>query len=160
MTVLVERLVYYEDVDRAGEIIFSLLHIDLTSNILALQLHVFPWCLADEGKEPCQADGGTLGGLPQHEVQHAVLQSRPQQMSWSTLTCIVIQPPIQPPIPLPAMTSQQSSGCSSESDESRGEAAHRGLFSLLVGIGMEPVLTPRLEFVCHILEQAAFLGSA
>ena len=40
------------------------------------------------------------------------------------------------------------------------EAAHRGLFSLLAGMGMEPVLTPRLEFVGHILEQAAFLGSA
>ena len=34
------------------------------------------------------------------------------------------------------------------------EAAHTGLFSLLAGLGMEPVLTPRLEFVCHVLEQA------
>ena len=40
------------------------------------------------------------------------------------------------------------------------EAGHRGLFSLLQGLGMEPVVTPRLEFVCHILEQAALLGSA
>ena len=33
---LVERpvsCVYYEDVDRAGEVIFSLLHIDLATNI-------------------------------------------------------------------------------------------------------------------------------
>ena len=52
---LVERpvsCVYYEDVDRAGEVIFSLLHIDLATNTLALMLHVLPWFLACEGKEP------------------------------------------------------------------------------------------------------------
>ena len=49
VTVLVERLVscvYYEDVDRAGEVIFSLLHIDLAANTLTLLLHVLPRCLA------------------------------------------------------------------------------------------------------------------
>ena len=30
------------------------------------------------------------------------------------------------------------------------EAGHRGLFSLLQGLGTEPVA--RLQFVCHILE--------
>ena len=54
VSVLVERLVscvYYEDVDRAGELILSLLHIDTTANTLALLLHVLPRVLVGDGKE-------------------------------------------------------------------------------------------------------------
>ena len=33
--------------------------------------------------------------------------------------------------------------------------AHTGLFHFLSGVGMEPVLCPRLEFVSCVLEEAA-----
>merc|ERR1711976_770889 len=44
------------------------------------------------------------------------------------------------------------------SQEQLVDQAHTGLFHLLSGVGMEPVLTPRLEFVCHVLEQCALLS--
>ena len=41
------------------------------------------------------------------------------------------------------------------SQEQLVDQAHTGLFQLLSGLGMEPVVSPRLEFVCHVLEQSA-----
>ena len=55
MTVLVEKMVstvYNEDVDKATELVFSMMHIDLVPCTLALLLHVLPKCLVGEGKEP------------------------------------------------------------------------------------------------------------
>ena len=54
MTVLVEKMVsqvYNEDVERATEMVFSLLHIDLVCCTLAMLVHTLPRCLAGEGKE-------------------------------------------------------------------------------------------------------------
>ena len=42
------------------------------------------------------------------------------------------------------------------SQEQLVEAAHRGLFSLLAGMGMEPVLTPRLEFTIYTYSQSNY----
>ena len=36
--------------------------------------------------------------------------------------------------------------------------AHTGLFHLLSGLGQEPILTPRLEFVCTVLEESVLAG--
>ena len=44
--------VYNEDVDKATELVFSMMHIDLVPCTLALLLHVLPKCLVGEGKEP------------------------------------------------------------------------------------------------------------
>ena len=54
VTVLVEKMVsqvYNEDVERATEMVFSLLHIDLVCCTLAMLVHTLPRCLAGEGKE-------------------------------------------------------------------------------------------------------------
>ena len=44
------------------------------------------------------------------------------------------------------------------SQEQLVDQAHTALFQLMSGVGMEPVLSPRLEFVCHVMEQSALLS--
>ena len=66
VTVLVERMVgmvYHEDVDKATELVFSLLHVDLVQCTLALLVHVLPRCLLGEG-------GETAGGRNEMELGH------------------------------------------------------------------------------------------
>ena len=172
VTVLVERLVscvYYEDVDRAGEVIFSLLHIDLTANTLALLLHVLPRCLAGEGKEPLlvHPSGRSLAKLTV-DLLAACLSMRSSKPycragQGRAQELVSLCDGTQQPVKLRKLNSGETLATDlgeAASQEQLVEAAHRGLFSLLAGMGMEPVLTPRLEFVCHILEQAALLGSA
>ena len=163
VTVLVERLVscvYYEDVDRAGEVIFSLLHIDLAANTLALLLHVLPRCLAGEGKEPLLVHpaGRSLAKLTVDclAASLSMKSSKPYSQELASM-CDGAQQPVK----LRKLNSGEAVapdlGETGVAQEQLVEAGHRGLFSLLQGLGMEPVVTPRLEFVCHILEQAALL---
>merc|ERR1719336_2587437 len=44
------------------------------------------------------------------------------------------------------------------SQEQLVDQAHMGLFQLLSGVGMDPLVSPRLEFVCHVLEQSSLLS--
>ena len=173
VTVLVERLVscvYYEDVDRAGEVIFSLLHIDLAANTLALLLHVLPRCLAGEGKEPLLVHpaGRSLAKLTVDclAASLSMKSSKPYCRSGQgrAQELASMCDGAQQPVKLRKLNSAEAVapglGEAGVAQEQLVEAGHRGLFRLLQGLGMEPVVTPRLEFVCHILEQAALLGSA
>jgi len=172
VTVLVEKMVstvYNEDVDKATELVFSMLHIDLVPCTLALLLHVLPKCLVGEGKEPILVHpGGKCLAKLTVDCLAASLNMRNSKpytrtsSGWSrNVEVISMCNGAQQPVKLRRLNGGEAVvGDLGDrvSQDQLVDQAHTGLFNLLAGIGMEPVLTPRLEFVCHVLEQSALLG--
>ena len=172
VTVLVEKMlsqVYTDEVDRAGEIVFSMMHLDLVTTTLALLLHVLPRCLLGEGGETAlvHPGGKCLAKLTVDCLAASLSQrsSRPYGRAGDSrvrglqLASLCDGP--RQPLKLRKLNGGESSLVGSPGEKTSQEQlvdqAHTGLFHLLSGVGMEPVLSPRLEFVCHVMEQSALL---
>ena len=173
VTVLVEKMlgqVYTDEVDRAGELVFSMMHLDLVATTLALLLHVLPRCLLGEGGETALVHpGGKCLAKLTVDCLAASLSMRGSQpycragdgrARWLQLSALCDGP--RQPLKLRKLNGGESSVAGSlgenVSQEQLVDQAHTGLFNLLSGVGMEPVLSPRLEFVCHLMEQSALLS--
>ena len=167
VTVLVERMVgmvYHEDADKATELVFSLLHVDLVQCTLALLVHVLPRCLVAADTSATVHPGGKCLAKLTVDCLAASLSMRSSrsyvsgQANRSAEMADMCNGP-QQPVKLRKLTSSEAVVSSCPEQEQLVDQAHTGLFTMLAGVGMEPVITPRLEFVCHVLEQAAMLGS-
>jgi len=170
VTVLVEKMVsqvYNEDVERATEMVFSLLHIDLVCCTLAMLVHTLPRCLAGEGKEGLLSHPGGRS-LARLTVQClaaslAMRGSKPYCRSREGRGAELAQlcNGVQQPVKLRKLNGGESVvGDLGErvTQEQLVDQAHTGLFHLLSGLGQEPVLSPRLEFVCTVLEESVLAG--
>jgi len=170
VTVLVERMVsqvYNEDVERAVELVFSLLHIDLVCCTLALLVHTLPRCLAGEGKEGLLAGAGGRS-LAKLTVQclaasMAMRGSKPYCRAREGRGAELAQlcNGVTQPVKLRKLNGGEAVvGDLGErvTQEQLVDQAHTGLFHLLSGLCQEPVLSPRLEFVCTVLEEAVLAG--
>ena len=172
VTVLVEKMlgqVYTDEVDRAGELVFSMMHLDLVSCCLSLLLHTLPRCVLGEGGEAALVHpaGKSLARLTVDLLAASLSMrssrpycgasdSRARNLQLSNLC----NGPRQP-VKLRKLNGGESHVTDlgvNISQEQLVDQAHTGLFQLLSGLGMEPVVSPRLEFVCHVLEQSALLS--
>jgi len=170
VTVLVEKMlgqVYNEDVERATELVYSLLHIDLVCCSLALLVSVLPRCLAGEGKEGMLSHPGGRS-LARLTVQClasslAMRSSKPYCRTREGRGAELAQlcNGVQQPVKLRKLNGGESVvGDLGErvTQEQLVDQAHTGLFHLLSGLGQEPILSPRLEFVCTVLEESVLAG--
>ena len=169
VSVLVEKLVgmvYNEDVDRATELVFSMLHVDLVTNTLALVVHLLPRYLVGEGKEALLVHpGGKCLAKLTVDCMAASLSMRNSQvygqdgkLRTEEMLAMVNGP--QQPVKLRKLNNGEAvigDLPDKTAQEQLVDQAHSGLFQLLSGLGMDPVQTPRLQFVSHILEQSALL---
>lgn len=168
--VAVERMVsqvYRDDVERATELVFSLLHIDLVACSLALLVHVLPRCLAGRGQETLLSYPGGRA-LARLTVQClgamlAMRSSRPYNSSDRPRGAELVEMcnGVQQPVKLRKLNGGEAVAMGDPellSQEQLVEQAHTGLFNLVSGLGQEPVLCPRLEFVCTLVEEAVLTG--
>ena len=172
VTVLVEKMlsqVYTDEVDRAGEMVFSMMHLDLVSCSLVLLVHTLPRYLLGEGGETALVHpaGKSLARLTvdclaaslsmrssQPYCRSADTRPRPLQLSE------ICNGP-RHPVKLRKLNGGESLATDTGinvSQEQLVDQAHMGLFQLLSGVGMDPLVSPRLEFVCHVLEQSSLLS--
>ena len=164
LTEKITSLVYNEDVDRATEMVFSLMHVDLISCTLALLLHVLPRYLMGEGKEAVlvHPGGKCLAKLTVDclAASSSIRSCRPYVSRSEDLETLCNG--AQQPVKLRKLNNGEAAAASlvqefSNKQEQLLEQAHSGLFNMLSTLGLEPVRTPRLEFVCHVLDQTALL---
>lgn len=161
----VGRQVYGEDVERATELVFSLLHLDLPACTLALLVQVLPRCLSGEGKEGLLAypSGRALARLAVQCLGAALAnRSSPPYLSvpGRAFSLEHLCNGASRQGKRRRLTGGEAQGVAQESpgQECLVEEAHSGLFQLLSSIGQEPVLSPRLEFVSCLLEESVLTG--
>jgi len=170
VTVLVEKMVsqvYNQDVERATELVFSLLHIDLVCCTLSLLVHTLPRVLAGPGKDGhlSHPGGRSLARLTVQclaaslAMRNSAPYGRIREGRGAELAQLCNG--IQQPVKLRKLNGGEAVvGDLGEraTQEQLVDQAHTGLFHLLSGLGQEPVLTPRLEFVCTVLEESVLAG--
>lgn len=154
---------YGEDVSRATELVFSILHLDLTASTLALLTQVLPRLVAGDGRD----------GLLAFPTGRALAKLTVQCLA-AALANREAPPYLETPGRSWALESLAGSRPAKMRRGNTGEArpvvetaapqeelvdqAHQGLFHLLSSIGQEPVLTPKLEFLASLLEEAVVGG--
>lgn len=154
-------MVYNLDVDRAVEVVFSMMHVDMPACMLALVLHILPKYLASSGQEERLAHpaGSALARLTVMTLA-AALRTRGPTLGKRSARAAQLDDlcnSVSQPVKLSRLTGQDTEATMMQ-PELLLEQAHVGLFQLLAGLGVEPVVSPRTEFVCSFLEQCVLAG--
>jgi len=158
------KQVYGEDVSKATELVFSILHIDLTASTLALLTQVLPRLLAGDGRDGLLAfpTGRALAKLTVQCLAAALAnREAPPYLetpgrSWALESLAGSKQPAKMRRGNTGEARPVAEAAASQ--EELVEQAHQGLFHLLSSIGQEPVLTPKLEFLASLLEEAVVGG--
>jgi len=179
--VMVEKMVgmvYNTDMDKAVEVVFSLMHVDMAACMIALVVHVLPRYLATAGQEDRLAHpaGSALARLTVMVLSSA-LQDRPRgvyaasrgKRSARAAMLDELANSSSQPVKLRRLTSglgpvggeegaAPGGAASYGSQQELLDNAHSGLFTMLSWLGAEACISPRSEFVCCFLEQCVLAG--
>jgi len=164
--------VYQDDVERAIELVFSLMHIDLVACTLSLIVQVLP-CLISGPEEDTYLSYPYLRALARLLVCSlgaclSVRGSMPRLTARQAVTVRDREAELQEicngqaqPVKLRRLVSGhcdvREGSSSSCVQEQLLEHAHQGLFSLLSSLAT-PCVSPRLELLATVLEEAVLSG--
>jgi len=168
MEVLVNKItsqVYTEDVERCTELVFSLMHLDLVTCTLSLLLHVLPNLISGSGRRDvlCYPSGSALAKLTVSSLA-AVLKMK-KSLPYTTKRKLRVADldnlcnTHTQPVKLRKLTPSTSVPVTAKpTQEQLIIQAHAGLFELLGGVGTEPSLNPKVEFLASIIYQCVQIG--